>query len=413
MEGIEEPLGRMVETAYVNEAARAVTAAMVARGEKPSVISALMKYQTTERMRRTVNDAMDIHGGRAICDGPSNYIQAAYQTVPVGITVEGANILTRTLITFAQGALRSHPFLYKEVKAVQDTDPKRGLAAFEAAFLGHISFTVGNLFGALFHNLTRGMFAHVPEKSFGTSDGYRQLSRSSRNFAVVADLTVALLGGGLKVKQKLTGRLADALSELYMLSCVLKRYEDDGKPAADEPIVAMAAQNGLYRFQVALRGTIENFPVAWARILMRALVYPLGGHYHPAPDSLAHEVVRLAIEPGEVRDRLTRYMFVSKDPDDPTGLLEVTMLKVIAAEPAEKKLDRAVRDGRIKRYHGIDWIGDAVSAKIITESEGVLLREVEALTARVIAVDHFDPAEVRPNFMTAGHNMRAVQTAAE
>ena len=260
MEGIEEPLGRMVETAYVNEAARAVTASMVARGEKPSVISALMKYQTTERMRRTVNDAMDIHGGRAICDGPTNYIQSAYQAVPVGITVEGANILTRTLITFAQGALRSHPFLYKEVKAVQDTDAARGRAAFEEAFLGHIQFTIGNVFGALFHNLTFGLFAHVPEKSFGTSQYYRQLSRSSRNFAVVADLTVALLGGGLKVKQKLTGRLADALSELYMLSCVLKRYEDDGKPVADQPIIAMAAQNGLTasRLRCAARSRISR-----------------------------------------------------------------------------------------------------------------------------------------------------------
>ncbi len=413
MEGIEEPLARMVETAYVNEAARAVTAAMVARGEKPSVISALMKYQTTERMRRTVNDAMDIHGGRAICDGPTNYIQAAYQAVPVGITVEGANILTRTLITFAQGALRSHPYLYKEVKAVQDADASRGLAAFEDAFLGHIQFAVGNVFGALFHNLTGGLLAHVPEKAYGTAEWYRQLSRSSRNFALVADLTVALLGGGLKVKQKLTGRLADALSELYMVACVLKRYEDDGKPASDRLIVALAARNGLYRFQVALRGTIENFPVAWARILMRSLVYPLGSHYHQAPDQLAHEVVRLAIEPGEVRDRLTRFMFVSKDVNDPTGLLEVTLEKVIAAEPAEKKLDRAVRDGVVMRYHGVDWIGDAVTKKVISESEGTLLREVEALTARVIAVDHFDPAEVRPNYMAAGHNARAVQSAAE
>ncbi|MEQ1616042.1 MAG: acyl-CoA dehydrogenase, partial [Hyphomicrobiaceae bacterium] len=345
MEGIEEPLVRMVETAYVNEAARAVTAAMVARGEKPSVISALMKYQTTERMRRTVNDAMDIHGGRAICDGPMNYIQAAYQAVPVGITVEGANILTRTLITFAQGALRSHPYLYKEVKAVQDVDAQRGLAAFEDAFLGHIQFAVGNVLGALFHNLTGGMLAHVPEKAYGTAEWYRQLSRSARNFALVADLTVALLGGGLKVKQKLTGRLADALSELYMLSCVLKRYEDDGKPAADRQIVELAARNGLYRFQVALRGTIENFPVTWARILMRSIVYPLGSHYHQAPDRLGHDVVRLVLEPGEVRDRLTRFMFVSKDVNDPTGLLEVTLEKVIAAEPAEKKLDRAVRDG--------------------------------------------------------------------
>ena len=413
MEGLEEPLARMIETAYVNEAGRAVTAAMVSRGEKPSVISAIMKYQSTERMRRSVNDAMDIHGGRAICDGPSNYLQSAYQMVPVGITVEGANILTRSLITFAQGALRSHPYLYKEVQAVQDADQARGLAAFEQAFLGHVAFSVSNVFGALFHNLTGGLFGTVPEKAYGTAEWYRQISRSSRNFALVADLTVALLGGGLKTKQKLTGRLADALSELYLLSCTLKRYEDDGKPAQDRHIVAFAAQNSLYRFQEALRGTIDNFPVGWARVLMRVLVFPLGSHYKPAPDRLGSVIVRLALEPGDVRDRLTRYIYVSKDVRDPTGLLEVTLVKVVAAEEAEKKLERAIRAGTVQRYHGIDWIGDAVRAGVITEAEGGLLREVEALTARVIAVDHFDPAEVKPNYMTPGHNARTASAAAE
>jgi acyl-CoA dehydrogenase len=411
MEGIEEPLTRLVENAYSMEAARGVTAAMVSRGEKPAVISALMKYQATERMRRAVNDAMDIHGGRAICDGPTNYLQAAYQMVPVGITVEGANILTRTLITFAQGALRSHPYLYKEVQAVQNPDTRLGLIAFEDAFLGHLSFSLSNVFGSLFHNLTGGFFAHVPDKAYGTAEWYKQLWRSSRSFALVADLTVALLGGGLKTKQKITGRLADALSELYILSCVLKRYEDDGKPAADHQIVDLCAQNGLYRYQEAMRGAIDNFPVAWARVLMRVLVFPLGQPYKPASDQLGHEVVRLALEPGDVRDRLTRYMYISKDPKDPTGLLEVTLAKVIAAEPAERKLDRAIRDGKIRRYHGIDWIGDAFSQGVVTEGEAKLLREVEALTARVIAVDSFDPAEVKPNFMVAGHNAIKAQAA--
>jgi acyl-CoA dehydrogenase len=408
MEGIEEPLARLVETAYVNEAARGVTAAMVSRGEKPSVISALMKYQTTERMRLAVNDAMDIHGGKAICDGPSNYLQSAYQMVPVGITVEGANILTRTLITFAQGALRSHPYLYKEVQAAQATDRKHGLAQFEQAFVGHVGFSVSNVFAAGVHNLTGGIFAKVPEKAYGTAEWYRQLSRSSRNFALVADLTVALLGGGLKTKQKLTGRLADALSELYLLSCVLKRFEDDGKPAADETIVAFALQNGLARFDEALSGTIENFPVAPARILMRTLVYPMGRHYRPAPDRLGSQIVKLVLQPGDVRDRMTRHMFISKDPNDPMGLLEVTLAKVVEAEAAEKKLDRAVRAGTIRRYHGIDWIGDAVAKGIITSAEATVLREADALTDRVIAVDHFDPATVKPNYMTDGHNAQAM-----
>ncbi|MEQ1673299.1 MAG: acyl-CoA dehydrogenase domain-containing protein, partial [Hyphomicrobium sp.] len=223
MEGIEEPLVRIIETAYVNEAARGMTASMVSRGEKPSVISALMKYQTTEKMRRAVNDAMDIHGGRAICDGPSNYLQSAYQMVPVGITVEGANILTRTLITFAQGALRSHPYLYAEVQSAQNPDKTRGLADFEKAFGGHIAFSLSNATGAFFHNVTGGALASSPDNVQRMSVWYRQLARASRSFAFVADLTVALLGGGLKPKQKITGRMADALSELYMLSAVLKR----------------------------------------------------------------------------------------------------------------------------------------------------------------------------------------------
>jgi acyl-CoA dehydrogenase len=412
MEGIEEPLARLVETAYVNEAGRAVTAAMVARGEKPSVISALMKYQTTERMRRAVNDAMDVHGGRAICDGPSNYLQSAYQMVPVGITVEGANILTRTLITFAQGALRSHPYLYAEVKAVQNPDAKAGLDAFDKAFSGHIAFSLSNVAGALVHNLCGGLFGDVPQNSFGTDRWYRQLWRSSRNFALVADLSVILLGGGLKTKQKITGRLADALSELYLTSCVLKRYEDDGRPEGDRHIVAFCAENGLYRFQEAISGVVDNFPVAPARWLMRLCVFPLGRPYRPASDHLGTRIVRQALEPGETRDRLTRHIYVSRDVDDPTGLLEVTLEKVIQAEEAEKKLEKAIRAGQIRRYHGVDWIGDARARGIITESEAMLLKEVEDLTARVIAVDHFDPAEVRPNYMTAGHNARAAEGAA-
>jgi acyl-CoA dehydrogenase len=412
MEGLEEPLARMVENAYVIEAARGVTASMVSRGEKPSVISAIMKYQTTERLRRSLNDAMDLHGGKAVCDGPSNYVQSAYQAMPVGITVEGANILTRSLITFAQGALRSHPFLYKEIQACQDVDEERGLAAFDKAFTGHVAFAVSNVFGAFFHNITFGYFGHVPEKAYGTAEWYRQLWRSSRNFALVADLTVAVLGGGLKTKQKITGRLADSLSDLYFLSCTLKRYEDDGKPANDRHIVAFAAQNALFRFQEALRGSIDNFPVAPVRWLMRAVVFPFGAHYKPAPDWLGHKCVELVLTPGEVRDRLTRFIYVSQNPNDPTGLLEVTLAKVVAAEVAEKKLDRAVRTGQVSRVHGTDWIGDAAKLGVVTEEEAALLREVETLTARVIAVDHFDPAEVRPHYMTPGHNARAVRSAA-
>jgi len=406
MEGVEEPLVRIIETAYVNEAARAMTAAMVARGEKPSVISALMKYQTTEKMRRAVNDAMDIHGGRGICDGPSNYLQSAYQMVPVGITVEGANILTRTLITFAQGALRSHPYLYKEVQAAQNPDRERGLDAFENAFNNHIAFSLSNATGAFVHNVTGGALASSPDGVHRMSHWYRQLARASRSFAFVADLTVALLGGGLKTKQKITGRMADALSELYMLSATLKRYEDDGRPEGDEHIVELSAKNALHRFQEAMSGVVNNFPVRWARPLMRLVVFPLGQRFRPASDALGHKVARHALQPGAVRDRLTRHIFVSKNVDDPTGLLEVTLEKVIAAEPTEKKLEKAIREGVVRRYHGIDWFAEAEAKGVITAEEAEQLREIERLVARVIAVDHFDPAELKPNYATLGHNVR-------
>lgn len=409
MEGLEEPLARLAESAYVIEAARAATAAMVDQGEKPAVISALMKYQTTERMRQAVNDAMDLHGGRGICDGPSNYLQSAYQMVPVGITVEGANILTRSLITFTQGALRAHPYLYDEIKAVQSDDRRAGLEAFDLAFTSHLGFAASNVFAAAFNNLTAGIFARVPESAAEAAPLYRRINREAVNFALVADMTVGLLGGGLKLKQKLTGRLADALSELYLLSCTLKRFADDGREPEDLPLVQLSVDNGLYRFEEALKGVIDNFPIAPARIAMRWIIYPYGAHQKPAPDRLAHKIVRQMLVPGAFRERLTREIFVSTDRNDPTGVLEVAFEKAVAAEEAERKLDRAIRAGTVRRYHGLDWFQEAVDKGVLTQDEAEQLKELEELTARVIAVDHFDPAEVKPAWAGVGHNSRAAE----
>jgi acyl-CoA dehydrogenase len=394
MEGIEEPLARLCENAYGLEAARAVTASMVSAGEKPAVISALLKYVSTDRMRQSVNDALDIHGGRGICDGPSNYLQGAYQMVPVGITVEGANILTRTLITFAQGALRSHPYLIAEIEALQDQDSDRGIANFERAFDSHIAFTVSNAFGALFHNITFGAFASAPGNAGATRYWWRQLARASRSFALVADLTVALLGGALKTKQKITGRMADALAELYLLSTILKRYEDDGAPKADLKLVNYCAQNCLYRFDQALAGVIENFPVVWASWLMRFLVFPLPIMRHHASDKAGKEIVREALQPGEFRDRLTREIFITNDPSDRLGLLEHTLIEVVANDEADKKLERAIRKGEVKRFYSNDWIADAEQKGILTPEEARSLAELRDLVARVIAVDDFDAAEL-------------------
>lgn len=393
MEGIEEPLARLVETAYTLEAARAVTATMVGAGAKPAVLSALMKYQSTERMRQAVSDAMDIHAGKAICDGPSNYLQAAYQMVPIGITVEGANILTRSLITFTQGVLRAHPFLYKEIEAAQHWDVDEGFAMFEDAFEKHVSFAVANMFGALFHNVTFGAFAEAPQVS-ETRRWYAQLSRASKNFALVADLSVALLGGGLRTRQRLTGQMADALSELYFGAAVLKRYEDDGQPLADRRIVEMAMRNALFRFYAALQEVTRNFPVFGIGWMLRRLVFPLGFPVRPASHAVGKAAVRAALGPGEVRDRLTRDIYISRDANDPMGILEVTMEKVIEAEPAERKIETALKAGTIRRSLDRDWLGDAESKGIVTAGEAALLRETEQLVFKVISVDHFAPETV-------------------
>jgi acyl-CoA dehydrogenase len=393
MEGVEEPLARMVETAYELEAARAVTASMVTAGEKPAVISALLKYVSTERMRDSVNDALDIHGGKGICDGPSNYLQGAYQMAPVCITVEGANILTRTLITFAQGALRSHPYLLREIEAVQDQDEARGVADFEEALDGHVGFTVSNIFGALLHNLTFGAFADAPPNAGPTARWWRQLARASRSFALVADLTVALLGGRLKVKQKIAGRMADALAELYLLSSILKRYDDDGRPEDDLKLVNYCAQNCLARFDLALAGVLDNFPLGWVGVCLRPLVFPFGAR-RPAKDRDGKEIVRAALQPGAFRDRLTREIFITDDPADRIGLLEHTLQKAVAAEAIDKKLESAIRKGEVKRFYNNDWIAEAEAKGVLTAEEAGTLKELNELVGRVIAVDDFDPAEI-------------------
>ncbi len=394
MEGVEEPLARMAESAYAVEAARAVTASMVSAGEKPAVISALLKYVSTERMRQCVNDALDIHGGKGICDGPSNYIQGAYQMVPVGITVEGANILTRTLITFAQGALRSHPYLFTEIEALQDPNAERGIERFERTLDAHAAFTLSNAAGAFWHNATFGMFASAPPNAGPTARWWRQLARATRSFALVADLTVALLGGGLKVKQKITGRMADALAELYLLSAVLKRFDDDGQQKDDLNLVDYCAANCLYRFDQALLGVIRNFPQRWAAWLITPLVFPLGARRRPASDSKAKEIVRAALEPGAFRDRLTRDIFISEDPGDRAGLLDYTLKRVVACEEADKKLERAIRKGEVKRFHDRDWIAEAEAKGVLTESEAFDLAELRDLVERVIAVDDFSADEL-------------------
>lgn len=395
MEGIEERLTEMVEAAYVLEAARAITASMVQGGEKPAVISALLKYQSTEWARRSVNNALDIHGGRGICDGPANYLQAAYQSIPVGITVEGANILTRTLITFAQGALRSHPYLYKEVAAVEMDDEESGFTAFEPLLYDHIKFSLANIFGSFVHNITFGTFAKAPTHAGNATKWYRALSRASSNFALMSDITVALLGGALKMRQKISGRMADALSELYFLSAILKRFEDDGQASSDQLLLDYAAENALHRYYKALDLVLQNYPNAFVGFFLRLIIFPLGNRHKPPKDRLGKAMVKKALNETSIRNALTRHIFISDDENDPTGILEVTLKEVDELEPVTKKLEQAIKEGKLKRYHGFDWIGEAKEKGILTDNEAMRLRRLETLVEKVIAVDQFDPTNIQ------------------
>jgi acyl-CoA dehydrogenase len=393
MEGVAEPLSRMVRDAYTYEAARALTASMVDEGQRPSVLSALLKYRTTDAMREAVNDAMDIHGGRAVQDGPSNYLFSGYMTTPVAITVEGANILTRTLITFAQGALRAHPYLYKEIEAAQNADRRAGVEAFDAAFCGHVGFMLRNMAGSFLHAISLGRFASTPV-SHEMARWYRQLARYTQSFALVGDWTVAFLGGDLKRKQRLSGRMADILSDLYLLSATLKRYEDDGRLEADRPLVDAIARDRIHAIEQSFAAVFANFPNLILRNLMRVLVFPLGRHAKPASDRTTFRLARAAMVPGEFRDRLTRGVYVSTDPKDITGVLEDTLVKVIKAEDVEKKFIRATKKGQIDRRLDRDAITDAVDAGVLTEAEAATLRLADQATDRVIRVDDFDPDEL-------------------
>jgi acyl-CoA dehydrogenase len=393
MEGVAEPLGEMVKRAYTYEAARRLTASMVDEGQRPAVISALLKYRTTEAMRDSVDDSFDIHGGRAIQDGPTNYLFGGYMATPVAITVEGANILTRTLMTFAQGVLRAHPFLYKEIEAAQNKDKKAGLDQFDVAFGGHTKFMLRNMVASFLHGVSNGAFASTPNQ--GPMAGwYRKLHRYSQAFALTADWTTVFLGGQLKRKQKLSGRMADILGDLYLMSATLRRFEDEGQIAEDKPLVDAIMEDRIADIEKTFGEVFANFPNALFAWAMRVLCFPLGRHAKPASDRVNYRFVRAVLRPGAFRDRLTTGTYVSMDPNDVTGVLEDALIKVTEAEEIEAKFVKAARKGVIERRLDRDAIDDAVAAGVLTGNEAGIMRAADEATDRVVKVDDFAPDEL-------------------
>jgi acyl-CoA dehydrogenase len=382
-EGIEEPLARIAGVTYRMDAARVLTATALALGGKPSVLSAILKYNNTEGMRQAINDAMDVHAGRAVCLGPKNYLAQTYQTVPVAITVEGANILTRSMIIFGQGAIRCHPYVLKEMLAAADPDESAGLQAFDEAFFGHAGFTISNLVRSFVLAITGARFVKAPD--LGPTAVYaRKLTRMSASFALLADVAMLTLGGDLKRREKLSGRFADILSHLYMASAVLKRFEDDGRPAADLPIVRWALDDSLAIIEERLDGILRNFPVKGVGGFLRPFVLPLGRRCRPASDRLGHEVAKLMLSPSETRDRLTAGMFFERSEDDPVGLMELALEKVIAFEPIERKLGTVVNTSNMEKV-----LAKGLADGVINELEAETVREAMAITTEAIAVDDF------------------------
>ena len=389
LEGVEEALGRIAANAYLMEATRVMTAGCVDAGEKPSVLSAIAKYHMTERARQCVNDAMDIHGGKGICLGPNNWVGRGYQVLPVGITVEGANILTRTLIIFGQGAIRCHPYVLREMRAAKEMQGREASIEFDDAFTSHIGHVLSNGIRAFVFGLTRSAFAPVPSKGAReTSHYYKHVSRLSAAFAFLADVSMMAMGGALKRKEKISGRLGDVLSMMYLVSATLKRYEDDGRIREDLPLVRWAIRDALYDAQNAIDQILSNFPVKALARFLRFALFPLGMPFRPPLDARNHECARLVLEPGAARDRLTGLVFVSKN-QDATGILEQAFLATVACEPIEKKLREAVRAGRLEIRPGVETALAAGEKGILTPEESHQWLRKEALRKNVIKVDDF------------------------
>ncbi len=393
-EGVEEALARIGGNAYVMDAARKFTALAVDLGEKPSVVSAIVKYHCTERGRDVINDAMDVHGGKGICLGPDNYLGRAYQSAPIGITVEGANILTRSLIIFGQGAVRAHPYVLKEIQAAHEQNNQKAVCNFDEAFFGHISFSLSNAVRSWMYALSGGRLISVPTGQ-PTHRYYQLLTRYAAAFAIASDIAMLTLGGTLKRREKLSARLGDVLSQLYLSSAVLKKFEDDKRPEEDLPLLHWAMEDNLFRIQSAFDGVIQNFPNRFFALLMRTLIFPLGQCRRPPSDELGHRVASLLMKPGAARDRLTLGMYLPTDESDAVGALEAALASTLACEPLQAELEKARKERKLKSLDELQLIAEARDKGIITPEQALQLERDYALRRKVIMVDDFAPEQMR------------------
>ncbi len=392
-EGVEEGLTRIGAYTYLMDAVRKMTAGAVDLGEKPSVVSAIAKYHVTERARQVVNDGMDVIGGKGICLGPSNFLGRAYQQVPIGITVEGANILTRSLIIFGQGAIRCHPYLLPEMQAAQNPDSKQGLVDFDKALFGHIGFTIKNGFRALWLGLTGSHFAAVNvDTAPEMKRYYQQLTRFSAAFAFMSDISLLVLGGSVKRREKLSARLGDILAQMYLISCTLKRYEAEGRNKEDAPLAHWAIWDAMYKAQQAFDGVIANFPVRFIAAFLHRSIFPWGHPYVVPSDDVGHQVAKALIAPSATRNRLTAECFLPMLESEPVGAIELALKATLEAEGIEAKIRAAEKDGRFDN-NPLANVRDiaivAFEAGVINAAEFEIMKRRNHLRDIVVQVDDF------------------------
>jgi acyl-CoA dehydrogenase len=398
-EGVGEALARIAGHTYIMNAAVSVTSGAIDQGEKPAVPSAILKYHCTELGRKVANDAMDVHGGKAIMMGPKNYLGRGYMATPIAITVEGANILTRSLIIFGQGAVRCHPYVLRELQAAEDTDAERGLIEFDDALFSHIGYAISNAARAFFLALTHAKFSRVPLNT-PTRRYYQNVNRYSAAFALTTDFAMLTLGGKLKIRELLSARLGDVLSCMYLASAVLKHFENQGRRASDLPLVEWSVRTLMYHAQEQLHSFLRNFPNRPVAFLLRTIIFPRGRTYSSPSDELSGKLVELITRTGEARERLSEQAYRELAEGSPLGLLQEALLLSEKHQPLEQKLRQARREGLIRSEYLGHQIDEAERAGVVTKSEAAALRDYHEKVQFLMSVDDFSPDELgRP-----GHN---------
>jgi acyl-CoA dehydrogenase len=393
-EGVEEALARIAGKAYAISALSQATAAAVARGENPAVPSTIAKYHCTEMGREVSRDVMDIHGGKGIILGPRNYAGRGWQATPIMITVEGANIMTRSLMIFGQGAILCHPWVLKEMRAAQLDDPAQRLDQFDGALFGHIGYAISNAVRSVWFGLTASAFGKAPGDDY-TRRFYRKLNRYSAALALMADTSMLLLGGKLKFKESLSGRLGDVLSQLYIASAMLKRYEDEGRPQGDQPLLAWAFHDAVNKIETALSGALRNFPIRPVGWLLWLVIFPFGRRATPPSDRLGHRAASLMMTPCDARARMAEGVFTTPGPNNPAGRIDSYLPKVVLAEPVERKFLKALKARDIEALTFEQQLDEGVREGWITAEERNQLEELRTMTLDAISVDDFEAWELR------------------